>query len=56
LDFTIIIFDTARSSALHQTPNLEDRVSVFMYPSDTVTQLNPQAPGSVFVALYDSQG
>jgi hypothetical protein len=27
-----------------------------MYLSDRVTQLYPQAPGSLSVALYDSQG
>jgi hypothetical protein len=46
----------ARSSALRPTPNLEDQVSLFMSPSDRVGQLYPKAPGSLFVALYDSQG
>jgi hypothetical protein len=41
---------------LHQTPNLEDQVSVFMSPSDRVAQLYPQAPGSLFIASYDLQG
>jgi hypothetical protein len=37
-------------------PNLEDQVPVFMSPSDRVAQLCPQAPGSLFVASYDTQG
>jgi hypothetical protein len=41
---------------LRPTPNLEDQVSVFMSPSDMVTQLYPQEPGSLLVAFYDSQG
>jgi hypothetical protein len=43
------------SSALRPTPNLEDQVPVFMSPSDSVAQLYPQSPGSLFVAFYDSQ-
>jgi hypothetical protein len=27
-----------------------------MSPGDRVAQLHPQAPGSLFVAFYDSQG
>jgi hypothetical protein len=50
-------FYRARSSSvLRPTPDLEDQVPVFMCPSDTVAQLHPQAPGSLFVAFYDSQG
>jgi hypothetical protein len=57
LDFaTIILFDRARSSTLHPTHNLEGQVPVFMFPSDRVAQLYPQAPGSRFFAFYDSQG
>jgi hypothetical protein len=33
-----------------------NNVSVFMSPSDRVAQLYPQAPVSLFVAFYDSQG
>jgi hypothetical protein len=56
LDFaTIISFYRARSSALRPTLNLEDQVSVFMSPRDMVAQLYPQAPGTLFVAFYDSQ-
>jgi hypothetical protein len=40
---------------LRPTPNLEDQVSVFMFPSDRVAQLYPQAPVSFFVASYNSQ-
>jgi hypothetical protein len=36
-----------------QLPNLEDQVSA---SSDSVTHLCPQAPGSLFVAFYDSLG
>jgi hypothetical protein len=35
---------------------MEDQVSVFMSPSDGVAQLYAQAPGSLFVIFYDSQG
>jgi hypothetical protein len=34
------------------TPNLEDQDSVFMFPSDRVAQLYPQAPGSLFIDFY----
>jgi hypothetical protein len=44
------------SSALRPTPNLENQIHVFMSPSDGVARLYPQAPGSLFVAFYDSQG
>jgi hypothetical protein len=37
-------------------PNLEVQVSVFISPSDRVVQLNPQTPGSLFLAFDDSQG
>jgi hypothetical protein len=39
---------------MRPTPNLEDKVSVFMSPSDRVAQLYAQAPGSFFVLFYDS--
>jgi hypothetical protein len=35
---------------------MEDQVSVFMSPIERVAQLYPKAPGSLFVAFYDSQG
>jgi hypothetical protein len=37
-----------RSTSLHQTPNLEGQVSVFMSLSDSVIHLHPEAPGSLF--------
>jgi hypothetical protein len=40
---------------LRPIPTLEDQVSVFMSRSDRLAQLHPQAPGSLFVAFYDSQ-
>jgi hypothetical protein len=40
---------------LRPTPNLEDQISVFMFPRDRVAQLYPQAPVSLFVAFYVSQ-
>jgi hypothetical protein len=53
-DFATITFYRARSSAYVQ-PQPGGQVSVFMSPSDRVAQLYPQAPGSLFVAFYDSQ-
>jgi hypothetical protein len=46
------------AKALPQTPNVEDQVSVFMFPSDRVAQLHvySQVPGSRFFAYYDPQG
>jgi hypothetical protein len=44
------------SSSFRPTPDLKDRVPVFMFPSDKVAQLYPQAPGFLFVAFYASQG
>jgi hypothetical protein len=43
-------------SQVRDSPNLEDQVPVFMSPRDRVAQLYLQAPGSLFVASYDSQG
>jgi hypothetical protein len=45
-----------RLSALRQTRNLQDKVPVFMSPSDRVAQIYPQAPGPLFVAFYDLHG
>jgi hypothetical protein len=50
LDFVKIIFYRTRSSA-----NLEGWVFVFISPSGREAQLCRQAPGSLFVAFYDSQ-
>jgi hypothetical protein len=41
---------------LRLTPNPEDLAPMFMSPSDRVAQLYTQAPGSLFVAFYDSHG
>jgi hypothetical protein len=43
-------------SQIRDSPNLEGQVPVFISPSNRVTQLYLQAPGSLFVATYDSQG
>jgi hypothetical protein len=56
LDVATVIFLQGKVISLASNPNLEDQVSVFMSPSDRVAQLNPQAPGSLFVTFYDSQG
>jgi hypothetical protein len=46
-----------RPSALRSAPNLEDQESVFMFPQwQGGTLIYPHAPGSLFVAFYDSQG
>jgi hypothetical protein len=45
-----------RSSALRRTPTVVDKVPVFMFRSDKVAQLYSKAPGSLFIAFYDSQG
>jgi hypothetical protein len=42
LDFATVNFYIARSSALCPTPNLEDKVYVFISTSDWVAQLYPQ--------------
>jgi hypothetical protein len=52
---TIFFTEQGRQPCV-QPPNLEDQISVFMSPSDRVVQLYPQAPGSLFVAFYDSRG
>jgi hypothetical protein len=43
-------------SQIRGVPNLEGQVPVFISPRNSVTQLYPEAPGSLFVASYDSQG
>jgi hypothetical protein len=37
-------------------PNLEDQVPVFIFSRNRVSQLYPQALGSLFVASYDLKG
>jgi hypothetical protein len=46
----------AKSPALCPTINLDDKVPVFTFPSNSVAQLLPQAPGSFFVAFVELQG
>jgi hypothetical protein len=41
---------------IRDSPNLEGQVPIFISPRDKVTQLYPQALGSLFVASYDTQG
>jgi hypothetical protein len=41
---------------IRDSPNLEDQVPVFISHRNRVTQLYPQALGSLSVAFYDSQG
>jgi hypothetical protein len=38
------------------SPNLKGQVPVFISPRNRVAQLHPRAPGSLFVASFDSQG
>jgi hypothetical protein len=56
LDFVTVIFLHGNVFSLGPTPNLDDKVPVFISPSDRVARLYPRAPGSFFVALYVSQG
>jgi hypothetical protein len=43
-------------SQIRDSPNLEGQIPVFISPRNRVAQLYPQAPGSIFVASYESQG
>jgi hypothetical protein len=43
-------------SQIRDSSNLEGQVPIFISPRNRVSQLYPQAPGSLFVASYDSQG
>jgi hypothetical protein len=43
-------------SQIRDSQILEDQVPVFIYATNSVAQLYPQALGSIFVASYDSQG
>jgi hypothetical protein len=49
-------FDRIRPSVLCPTPNPEDQVSVFLSSCGKVAQLYPQAPCSLFLTFYNSQG
>jgi hypothetical protein len=42
-------------SQIRDFPNLVGQVPEFLSPRNREAQLNPQAPGSLFVASYDSQ-
>jgi hypothetical protein len=55
-DFLTKLVHGARTSSLPPTPNLDDQVPVFVSPSDSLAHVYIQAPGSLFVAFYDSQG
>jgi hypothetical protein len=50
------IFYRAKLSTLRPTSNLEDQVSVFLSPNDTVAQLHPQTLSFLSIAFYNSQG
>jgi hypothetical protein len=56
LDLATIILFQIQLVSFACNPNLQNQVSVFMPPSDRVAQLYPQAPGSLFISFYDSQG
>jgi hypothetical protein len=57
MDLAIIILFEGKTVSLASNPqNLGDQVSVFITLSDRVAQLYSQAAGSLFVALYASQG
>jgi hypothetical protein len=43
-------------SQIRDSPNLQGQAPVFISPRNKVAQLYPQAPDSLFVASYDSQG
>jgi hypothetical protein len=49
-------FRRIRWSGLHLTSNLENQVPIFMSQSDRVAQLYPQAPGSLLIIIFNSQG
>jgi hypothetical protein len=55
LNFATIILFTEQGCQ-RATLNLDDQVPVFMSPSDRVAQLYPQEFGSLFIAIYDTQG
>jgi hypothetical protein len=55
LEFATIIFLQSKVVILASNLQPGGPVSVFMSPSDRVAQLYLQAPGSLFIAFYDSQ-
>jgi hypothetical protein len=44
------------SDSIQDSPNLEGQAHVFISPRNRVARLYPQAPGSLFITSYDSQG
>jgi hypothetical protein len=56
LDLATLNFLQRKTVPLLPNPNMEDRVYVFMCPSDRVAQLYPRHKDFLFVAFYDSQG
>jgi hypothetical protein len=58
LYFATVIFLQSKlvSPVSNPPPYLEGQVPVFMSPGDRVAQLYPQAPGSLSITLYGSQG
>jgi hypothetical protein len=57
MDFVTIIFNGATWSGQPSVdlPTWRARSLYLCLPSDSVVLLYPQAPGSLFVALYDTQ-
>jgi hypothetical protein len=49
-------YDHILLSQIRDSPNLEGQVPVFISPRNMVSQLYPQALGSLFLPSYDSQG
>jgi hypothetical protein len=63
LDSAVILGSESRGTHDHillcqirDSPKQEGNVPEFISPRNRVAQLYPQAPGSLFVAFYDSQG
>jgi hypothetical protein len=49
-------YDHILLSQIRDSPNLEGQIPVFISRRNRVAQLYTQAPGSLFVAPYESQG
>jgi hypothetical protein len=56
LDISTVTFLQGKVVSLGSNPSLENQIHAFIFPSDRVTQLHPQAPDFLSVAFYDSQG
>jgi hypothetical protein len=50
------VHDHILLSQIRDSPNLENKIPIFISPRIRVAQLYPQALGSLLVASYDSQG